>query len=169
MRDWRIHPAWGPVALFLGVLLGLLSLFPPAPLIVKILVITAVLGASVFTIFYKPKPPWTQYSRYGEWVTETWGSSSYPASSEKKNRKWLGRFVFLYHKHRIVRFLIISVIVGLPGVLLVLSSVLWQHIIGIILLIVCGIAGLLTLILPERPPKRQQPSNDSRELDPGSL
>ncbi len=47
MRDWRSHPAWGPV----GVFVGILSLLPPAPTLVKALIFIVIIALSVYAFF----------------------------------------------------------------------------------------------------------------------
>jgi amino acid transporter len=144
MRDWRLHPFWGPAGFFLS----FLSLFTSASPVIKTLVIIAVLAASALALFGKPtfrrKPVASRYGDVSSSITPDAGTPFYMAGGEEEHTKlevpWLGR---------IMGFLIVAVIVGPPGILLTLTTVLWLHIIGIILLVFLGIAGLFMLSLPE--------------------
>jgi hypothetical protein len=144
MRDWRLHPAWGPV----GVFLSILSLFPPTSPVIKTLVIIAVLAASAYAFFgksvFKRKPVASRYGDGAYSITQDTGSPFYLVEGEEEHTKvevpWLGR---------IMGFLIIAVIVGPPAVLLTFSGSSWLHIIGIILFILLGVVGLFILALPE--------------------
>lgn len=144
MQDWRLHPAWGPV----GVFLSILSLFPPTSPAIKTLVIIVVLTASAYAFFgkslFRRKPVASRYGDFSSSITQDARGSLYPVEGEEEHTKLELRLL-----GRVLGSLIVTVIVGPPAILLTLTSITWLHVIGIILLVFLGIAGVFMFSLPE--------------------
>jgi hypothetical protein len=159
MRNWISNPAWGPI----GVFVGILSLLPPAPTFTKTLIFIVILAASIY-VFYSSlerrrsaKSKFTQgqlddnppsparYSQNAPFTQQAQPPS--PTMSEAPNTSVPMPEYTL--KDRFFSFIVMAIILGLPGVLLVRSGVSWQHIIGIVLLIFFGFVTIMTFIGPE--------------------
>jgi cell division protein FtsW (lipid II flippase) len=142
-RDWRTNPALNAVSVILSVIGLVISSFSDISMLAKVIVMVVGLLACLYVIF-SGKPRATTSASKAQKTDKAFSAPSHQfvqLPSQPTDAKPVEHPSW---KDRVESLLIVCVMFGVPGVLLFRSTVGWQHVVGIILLVCAIFVGIIT-------------------------